>query len=75
MPPDAVSVCRICAGKGYGFTSDARHDARVHQTILAVIIWIANTCWGDSLLVAPVFSENGDVSVYLPTGRWTHLYH
>lgn len=29
---------------------------------------------GDSLLVAPVFSENGDVSVYLPTGRWTHLY-
>ncbi|TBM12324.1 alpha-xylosidase [Hafnia alvei] len=29
---------------------------------------------GDSLLVAPVFSENGDVSVYLPAGRWTHLY-
>lgn len=29
---------------------------------------------GDSLLVAPVFSENGDVSVYLPTGCWTHLY-
>jgi len=28
---------------------------------------------GDSLLVAPVFSEHGDVSVYLPHGRWTHL--
>jgi alpha-D-xyloside xylohydrolase len=28
---------------------------------------------GDSLLVAPVFSEKGDVLVYLPDGRWTHL--
>jgi alpha-D-xyloside xylohydrolase len=29
---------------------------------------------GDSLLVAPVFSERGDVSFYLPEGRWTHLF-
>ncbi|ACX67823.1 alpha-xylosidase [Paenibacillus sp. FSL H8-0457] len=28
---------------------------------------------GDSLLVAPVFSEKGDVKYYLPKGRWTHL--
>lgn len=28
---------------------------------------------GDSLLVAPVFSEKGDVSYYLPEGQWTHL--
>lgn len=28
---------------------------------------------GDSLLVAPVFSEEGDVSYYLPKGTWTHL--
>lgn len=28
---------------------------------------------GDRLLVAPVFQENGEVSVYLPEGRWTHL--
>ncbi len=28
---------------------------------------------GDSLLVAPVFSESGRVSYYLPSGRWTHL--
>ena len=28
---------------------------------------------GDSMLVAPVFSENGDVQYYLPEGRWTHL--
>ncbi|MBW4841557.1 MAG: alpha-xylosidase, partial [Paenibacillaceae bacterium] len=28
---------------------------------------------GDSLLVAPVFSEQGDVSYYLPEGQWTHL--
>lgn len=28
---------------------------------------------GDSLLVAPVFSEKGEVSYYLPHGRWTHL--
>ena len=27
---------------------------------------------GPSLLVAPVFSENGQVSFYLPEGRWTH---
>lgn len=27
---------------------------------------------GDSLLVAPVFSEDGQVSVYLPEGTWTH---
>jgi alpha-D-xyloside xylohydrolase len=28
---------------------------------------------GPSLLVAPVFSEDGDVSFYLPEGQWTHL--
>jgi len=28
---------------------------------------------GDSLLVAPVFSEDGLVDYYLPAGRWTHL--
>ncbi|WP_067935463.1 alpha-xylosidase [Alicyclobacillus kakegawensis] len=27
---------------------------------------------GDSLLVAPVFSENGRVDYYLPDGLWTH---
>lgn len=28
---------------------------------------------GDALLVAPVFSEDGYVSYYLPYGKWTHL--
>ncbi|MBN2665903.1 MAG: hypothetical protein JXR67_05290, partial [Bacteroidales bacterium] len=28
---------------------------------------------GDSLLVAPVFSENGSVSYYLPEGEWTNF--
>ena len=28
---------------------------------------------GDSLMVAPVFSKEGDVSYYLPEGEWTHL--
>jgi alpha-D-xyloside xylohydrolase len=28
---------------------------------------------GDSLLAAPVFSEDGKVSYYLPEGRWTNL--
>jgi alpha-D-xyloside xylohydrolase len=28
---------------------------------------------GDSLLVAPVFTESGEVEVYLPEGTWTHL--
>jgi alpha-D-xyloside xylohydrolase len=28
---------------------------------------------GPSLLVAPVFSEGGEVMFYLPEGRWTHL--
>jgi alpha-D-xyloside xylohydrolase len=28
---------------------------------------------GDSLLVAPVFSDEGDVEYYVPTGRWTKL--
>ena len=28
---------------------------------------------GPSLLVAPVFSEDGQTSFYLPKGRWTHL--
>lgn len=28
---------------------------------------------GDSILVAPVFQENGEVQYYLPEGRWTHL--
>lgn len=27
---------------------------------------------GDSLLVAPVFKESGEVSYYLPEGRWTN---
>ena len=30
---------------------------------------------GDSVMVAPVFSETGDVQFYLPEGRWTHLWH
>ena len=29
--------------------------------------------FGDRLLVAPVFSADGVVDVYLPPGRWTHL--
>jgi alpha-D-xyloside xylohydrolase len=28
---------------------------------------------GDSLLVAPVFSEGGEADYYLPEGAWTHL--
>ncbi len=28
---------------------------------------------GDSLLVAPVFSFDGEVSYYVPAGRWTHF--
>jgi len=28
---------------------------------------------GSSLLVAPVFSEDGDVQFYLPEGLWTHV--
>lgn len=28
---------------------------------------------GDSLLVAPVFSADGQVDVYVPEGTWTHL--
>ncbi len=28
---------------------------------------------GDALLVAPVFSESGDVDYYLPAGTWTNL--
>lgn len=28
---------------------------------------------GGDLLVAPVFSEDGEVEVYLPAGTWTHL--
>jgi alpha-D-xyloside xylohydrolase len=28
---------------------------------------------GGSLLVAPVFTEDGSVDYYLPEGRWTHL--
>jgi alpha-D-xyloside xylohydrolase len=28
---------------------------------------------GESLLVAPVFTEDGSVDVYLPEGTWTHL--
>ena len=27
---------------------------------------------GDSLLVAPIFKENGEVSYYLPNGKWTN---
>lgn len=30
---------------------------------------------GDALLVAPVFSDAGEVSFWLPEGRWTHLIH
>jgi alpha-D-xyloside xylohydrolase len=29
--------------------------------------------FGRSLLVAPVFTEDGTVDYYLPAGRWTHL--
>src|SRR5690606_35419588 len=29
---------------------------------------------GDSLLAAPVYTEKGDVTLYLPEGRWTSLW-
>ncbi|KAG7284606.1 hypothetical protein NEMBOFW57_009211 [Staphylotrichum longicolle] len=29
---------------------------------------------GDSLLVAPVFEEDGTVQFYLPTGKWTNFF-
>ena len=29
---------------------------------------------GDAMMVAPVFSEAGEVQFYLPEGRWTHLW-
>ena len=28
---------------------------------------------GDALLIAPVMSEDGEVTYYLPEGQWTHL--
>lgn len=28
---------------------------------------------GESLLVAPIFQEDGEAKYYLPAGRWTHL--
>ncbi|NIK78411.1 alpha-D-xyloside xylohydrolase [Paenibacillus castaneae] len=28
---------------------------------------------GESLLVAPIFNEQGNVTYYLPAGKWTHL--
>lgn len=31
--------------------------------------------FGDSLLVAPVFNERGDVRFYLPHGKWTQLFN
>ncbi|MBC2605465.1 alpha-xylosidase [Pelagicoccus albus] len=33
----------------------------------------AQYCLGGSLIVAPVFTEDGSVSYYLPKGQWTHL--
>ncbi len=30
---------------------------------------------GDNVMVAPVFTEAGDVQFYLSEGRWTHLWH
>ncbi|WP_230353134.1 alpha-xylosidase [Lelliottia sp. WAP21] len=30
---------------------------------------------GEAIMVAPVFSEAGEVQFYLPEGRWTHLWH
>ena len=44
------------------FPGDPASDALDRQYML-----------GDSLLVAPVFTEDGSVDFYLPTGRWTHL--
>lgn len=30
--------------------------------------------FGDSLLVAPIFEESGDVEFYLPAGKWTSFF-
>lgn len=30
---------------------------------------------GDSLMVAPIFTESGEVEFWLPEGSWTHLWH
>ncbi len=29
---------------------------------------------GDNLLVAPVFNDEGDISYYLPSGKWTNFF-
>ena len=44
------------------FPSDPASDTLERQYML-----------GDSLLVAPVFSESGAVDFYLPDGQWTHV--
>ncbi|EJC9026464.1 TPA: hypothetical protein O7Y06_001747 [Salmonella enterica] len=41
------------------------------RTIRRVIISAISTYWGDSVMVASVFSEADDVQFYLPEGRST----
>ncbi|WP_315708269.1 alpha-xylosidase [Brenneria uluponensis] len=45
---------------------DFEQDLTTHNLDLQYML-------GDNLLVAPVFSEKGDVNYYLPQGKWTHL--
>ena len=47
----------------FEFPDDPACDALERQYML-----------GESLLAAPVFSADGDVSYYLPAGRWTELF-
>lgn len=44
-----------------------------YQTDPAVSYLDRQYMLGDSLLVAPIFSEDGVVSYYLPQGRWTNF--
>lgn len=85
---ESVDVLRYfselkCALMPYLFTEAVKTHQTGIPTMRAMILeFTSDHCCedldrqymlGDSLLVAPIFSEDGSADYYLPKGSWTHL--
>lgn len=86
---ESVDVVRFfsefkCTLMPYMFTNAVKTHLTGVPTMRAMILEFQNdhTCddvdrqymLGENILVAPVFSEDGNVDYYLPKGKWTHIF-
>ena len=74
LPADAVPVRRRRSRRtATGIADDAADGRWSSRTTRPRRTWTGSTCSAPDVLVAPVFSADGEVAFYVPAGTWTHL--